>query len=791
MPGHILDSCSKFRKNIRFKSFLPKLLISYIVVIAFCICSMAALSYRLVSENIKDQAIKSNNRLLDQFRNTVDSLILGSIDELSLRMLQDSKNISYISYYFSNSLEENMYDTANVSKYIDMLKSVNPMLSSLCIYYERDNLLISSESIRHTLYDDLSVQKDLLYYSDLIHESGSTSWYVNHSFGKTFNTSQSFTPVPQSIIHMVRRIQGIPGSRNEGGAIVISLDEQVFYNIIKKTAAQDLDMIIICNSRGEVVSHTDKASLGSNLSELEFGNRILHSSESSGHFIEGISGVPSVVSFSSSGYNDWIYITVTPMEKYQAATGFLIKIILLVALTSILFGLLISLFYAFRLSNPLKKLVEFCGGINKNTGIKPQNEYNLIQSTIKNLSENMKEQEKKFFDVLPVLKDNFLQSILSGSSSDIDEIRARMQLLDIRFPYESFCTLAVKIQKTHSKDSLRIYEYEKISIAAILEKLLNTEDSMCLHCEKDGNLAVIINFDSVSEEIYTLLDSCADNNERETTAKICISLGKTVEDISKINESYGWAALGLKYSFIFPERYIIPFKDIQNREESHTCPDRILLTSMANSLRKQNLNETLDNLHMLLFTLKNGEYSMNHVMETLSVCVTIVEEVALNLNLPHNSDSEDSDDLKRQFGKIDNITGFEAWIMDQIRTMFSYIDNIHSDINRELVNKAIEYIKNNIQNRQLSQQSVASALHMSPSSLSRIFKAETGITFLDYVTNLKLDFSKELLLGTSLRIDEISTMMGYSTSQYFISRFKIKYNYTPKEYRYKFASIAE
>ena len=83
---------------------------------------------------------------------------------------------------------------------------------------------------------------------------------------------------------------------------------------------------------------------------------------------------------------------------------------------------------------------------------------------------------------------------------------------------------------------------------------------------------------------------------------------------------------------------------------------------------------------------------------------------------------------------------------------------------------------------------MAKALYISPSHLSRIFRTETGVTFIDYVTSLKLDYCKDLLLNTSLKIDEISSMMGYSTSQYFISRFKIKYGYTPKEYRCKYAS---
>ncbi|MEG1381226.1 MAG: helix-turn-helix transcriptional regulator, partial [Ruthenibacterium sp.] len=70
---------------------------------------------------------------------------------------------------------------------------------------------------------------------------------------------------------------------------------------------------------------------------------------------------------------------------------------------------------------------------------------------------------------------------------------------------------------------------------------------------------------------------------------------------------------------------------------------------------------------------------------------------------------------------------------------------------------------------------------------SKIFKSETGITFIDYVIDKKLELSRKLLLTTDKKVEDISTEAGYSTSQYFISRFKRTYGFTPKEYRRRFS----
>lgn len=779
--------CLKYYNGIHSRYFLPRLLISYIAVIVICICSMGILSYGLVSSNIKDQSIKSNDKLLNQFKNTVDSLILSSINDLSLKILQDSRTNPSISYYFSSTIENNIYGMVYVSEYCNTLKSVNPMLFSAGIYFERNQLLISNEGVRCTLYDKMANQRDLLYYYNLIQESSSTSWYVNHNFNEI--SSNYYIPYPQSIIHMVRKIPAISKSSYLGGAIIISIDENIFYNIIKKTAAQDLDKIIICDSKGNVISHTDKDFLGQNISDLNYGEPIFKTPDLSGHFIVNINNVPSVVSFCSSDYNDWKYITIAPMEKFYAAAGFLVKIIFFVALASILIGALISLIPALKLSNPLKKLVEFCRVTYKSPVSKPENEYNIIKSTIESLSINMKDQEQKFRDVLPVLKDNFLQNIISNQCHDIDIIKDRMQLLEIKFPYNHFCILVLKIKKPDTSDNVLLQEYEKIRVTTILEKIFNRVDSICLHCEKDGSIVTILNFNMGLKEIYELLNSFACPGKNVFATGLYIGIGTVVEDISLVNQSYNIAAACLKYSYIFPEKHAFISHDFISREESHTLSDKLLMNNFCNSLRKQDQDRVMDDIDKILSDLKSGSFSYNHVMETLSSCVSAVKETAAAIGITLDSANTDTDVIDRQFKKIGNIIEFREWIEGLINYTFDYMDNIHSEINKEMVQKAVEYIKRDISNKQLSLKSVAKALYISPSHLSRIFKTETGVTFVDYVTGLKLDYCRDLLLNTSLKIDEISSMMGYSTSQYFISRFKIKYGYTPKEYRCKYAGV--
>jgi len=84
---------------------------------------------------------------------------------------------------------------------------------------------------------------------------------------------------------------------------------------------------------------------------------------------------------------------------------------------------------------------------------------------------------------------------------------------------------------------------------------------------------------------------------------------------------------------------------------------------------------------------------------------------------------------------------------------------------------------------ELTLQKVAGELHVSPIYLGRLFKAETGDYFSDYLNGLRLEEAKRQLAETRLKASEIATRCGFSDSNYFFRKFKMKVGLSPTEYR--------
>ncbi|ROR27520.1 two-component system response regulator YesN [Mobilisporobacter senegalensis] len=96
---------------------------------------------------------------------------------------------------------------------------------------------------------------------------------------------------------------------------------------------------------------------------------------------------------------------------------------------------------------------------------------------------------------------------------------------------------------------------------------------------------------------------------------------------------------------------------------------------------------------------------------------------------------------------------------------------------------AKEYIEKNYNKEDFSLLDMADYMNLSPQHLSRLFKKEVGITFVDYLTRVRTRKSIELLCQHDMKIYEIAEKVGYSSQHYFSSVFKKETGMSPVDYR--------
>ena len=94
----------------------------------------------------------------------------------------------------------------------------------------------------------------------------------------------------------------------------------------------------------------------------------------------------------------------------------------------------------------------------------------------------------------------------------------------------------------------------------------------------------------------------------------------------------------------------------------------------------------------------------------------------------------------------------------------------------------MRYIRENY-SRDISLDEVSREVNISPYYFSKLFKDSTDQNFIEYLTNLRMEKARELLLTTESSMKEICVAVGYADPNYFSRIFKKNTGVTPTEYK--------
>lgn len=137
----------------------------------------------------------------------------------------------------------------------------------------------------------------------------------------------------------------------------------------------------------------------------------------------------------------------------------------------------------------------------------------------------------------------------------------------------------------------------------------------------------------------------------------------------------------------------------------------------------------------------------------------------------------------KQISELKTKDKIHDWMQNIIEAVCEYVYLSKNTKNKKLIEMAVKMIHENYSDENISLNSIAEKLYITPNYLSTLFKNEMGITFSDYLTEYRIEKAKELLKDIRIKIYEISGAVGYTDSHYFSKIFKNMTGLTPKEYR--------
>lgn len=140
-------------------------------------------------------------------------------------------------------------------------------------------------------------------------------------------------------------------------------------------------------------------------------------------------------------------------------------------------------------------------------------------------------------------------------------------------------------------------------------------------------------------------------------------------------------------------------------------------------------------------------------------------------------------DIRKVADHIHSVEDMLAYVNSLISGILKLRDETSGNRYKDIIEAAKNYMQTQYMSDEISLGSVAASVGMSSSYFSSIFSQETGQTFVEYLTDIRMEKAKEMLMCSNKKTSEIGFDVGYKDSHYFSFIFKKTQGCSPKEYR--------
>ena len=131
---------------------------------------------------------------------------------------------------------------------------------------------------------------------------------------------------------------------------------------------------------------------------------------------------------------------------------------------------------------------------------------------------------------------------------------------------------------------------------------------------------------------------------------------------------------------------------------------------------------------------------------------------------------------------LSDAASIKEWFLSKITGACRDVYSKKEERSGNIIKVAKDYIDSHF-DKDISLDDVSKVVNISPYYFSKIFKEESGLNFIEYLTNIRIERAKKLLESSDLSIKEICISCGYSDPNYFSRSFKKNVGVTPTEYK--------
>lgn len=397
------------------------------------------------------------------------------------------------------------------------------------------------------------------------------------------------------------------------------------------------------------------------------------------------------------------------------------------------------------------------------------------------------ETQKRLNETLPLLEASLVEHLIYKLSAAPSNIQTTLTHLGKTLSWPAVMVVDVDDFKSLSRQiAPEAVQYLCDIVTQTVTRALPELSRSLIWQSRPGRVVVIVSTDQkllTSKQLITLAKSICRQVQEKTGYTVTISIGRQYADLDSIPISYAEARLTKRHQAVQTGNTVVHIDNLDLFEsvENLAYPlqvERNLLDAVLLNQREAAemlMNDLVD--HVLLQSNKPLHAICNTFVEIFALISRTIIEAGSPGPLVMGI-------TQRQFsvlGAMSDTEQIRPWALNSLVELMT--TGGAAKQNKDAIQLAIDYIQQNYVQPDIALRDVANAVNLSPSHLAYLLKEKLGVSYIHFLTTLRIQRARTLLRTSDITVSAIAEAVGYPNASNFYRLFLREVGVTPGAYR--------
>lgn len=751
-----------------------------IILLVSCLPTaiMALSVYIFGASHVEREVTNYHQRIQRQSTERIDQ----TFSHLETTLVQWSFNPMFGDRLRTMVFKDQQYldETKDLFQTLLVLKGLNPMIEEVYLFVHSQSALVSYDGGVRPLDSETN---NKLFQSLL--KSGKSFYWANGMPELTLKPFQ----------HSLALVHTLPqGPFQPYGALIMVLKSDQVSRLI--AGQEDGESSLVLSDSGVLIASGRKGNALTELDQQLLGEAVTRKADFRSFLMDWKNEKYSVstAQMSRIGWK-WNYVTATPVSKITQPVVILSRFIITVSVLSLIAAALLSLFVSQRMYRPIQQLVHLFKTGRHHTGSESEDEISFIRNRWQATLSESDRIETKHKQSLPHLRGVFMLQLVQGSliSATEEELLQRLQYFGWEMEQRACLLMLIKLQgfsniigRFQENDRQLVTFAAGNIIGELAARIYERHEVILL---QDLTIGLILNvpIDQDSEELRTELRELSKDMESVLNSllhlRCTIGIGIRCESVKGIALEYEDMLRALSYRNMDDASQIIDMETFQPPENAAFPYPFHLEKEIMHAIRSGDGDAAIRGIDFFLQELRESagkEWMVQQgMLQLLGNLLYAMLQSGMNLH-----QLTEGANLYMELSQLHESAEMKAWFARRVvQPYMQLLTESHDLRSKKLVEQVLQLLQDKYMT-ELSLEACADMAGTNPVYLSKAFKQITGVNYIDYLTDLRLKKAQELLVDTTLKINDIAERVGYQPS-YFNRIFKKHVGITAGEFRQK------